>query len=169
MLVLALGWREEDWHDADRPGAMRIHREYVRLETTGSFEVIDVTPQVEKAVVNAGIEEGFALVYSRHTTCGVILNEHESGLLADLEGVLGRLIPEGDYYKHDDWEIRTENIHPGETANAHAHLRHLIGGMVSQCVPVSGSALELGVWQRIMVIELDRDRDREIVIQVCGA
>ncbi len=147
---------------------MRIHKEHLRLETKGSFEVIDVTPDVERAVVNAGIKDGFALVYSCHTTCGVILNERETGLLADLEGLLGRLVPEGDYYRHDDWELRTENMHPDETANAHAHLRQLIGGMASQCVPVSESALLLGEWQRIMVVELDRDRDREILIQVCG-
>jgi secondary thiamine-phosphate synthase enzyme len=148
---------------------MKIYRERLKLQTKGAFDVIDVTADVEKALVNSGIEEGYALVYSRHTTCGVMVNERETGLLGDLERVLGRLVPEGDYYKHDDWEIRTENMHPDETPNAHAHLRQLIGGRPSEYVPVCDAALMLGEWQRIMILELDQAKDREILIQVCGA
>jgi secondary thiamine-phosphate synthase enzyme len=147
---------------------MKIYREQLCLETKGAWDIIDVTADVEKALVNSGIEEGYALVYSRHTTCGVMVNERESGLLSDLERVLGRLVPQGDYYKHDDWDIRTENMHPDETPNAHAHLRQLIGGRGSEYVPVADAMLMLGEWQRIMIVELDQARRREILIQVCG-
>lgn len=147
---------------------MKIYRERLRLRTKGAFDIIDVTADVEKALVNSGIGEGYALVYSRHTICGVIVNERETGLLGDLERTLGRLVPQGDYYKHDDWEIRTENMHPDETPNAHSHLRQLIGGRVSEYVPVFDASLMLGEWQRIMVLELDQAKDREILIQVCG-
>lgn len=147
---------------------MKIYRELLRLQTKGAFDIIDVTSDVEKALVNSGIGEGYALVYSRHTTCGVMLNERETGLFGDLEAILGKLVPQGDYYRHDDWEIRTENMHPDETPNAHSHLRQLIGGRVSEYVPVIDAALMLGEWQRIMVLELDQAKDREILIQVCG-
>ena len=147
---------------------MKIYRERLRLQTKGAFDIIDVTSDVEKALVNSGIGEGYALVYSRHTTCGVMLNEREAGLLGDLEAILGKLVPQGDYYRHDDWEIRTENMHPDETPNAHSHLRQLIGGRVSEYVPVCDASLMLGEWQRIMVLELDQAKDREILIQVCG-
>jgi secondary thiamine-phosphate synthase enzyme len=147
---------------------MKIYRETLQLKTKGAFDIIDVTSDVEKALVNSGIEEGYALVYSRHTTCGVLLNERETGLLGDLEQVLGRLVPQGDYYKHDDWEIRTENMHPDETPNAHSHLRQVVGGRISEYVPVFDAALMLGEWQRIMILELDQAKEREILIQVCG-
>ena len=147
---------------------MKIYRETLQLKTKGAFDAIDVTSDVEKALVNSGIEEGYALVYSRHTTCGVLLNERETGLLGDLEQVLGRLVPQGDYYKHDDWEIRTENMHPDETPNAHSHLRQVVGGRISEYVPVSEASLMLGEWQRIMILELDQAKEREILIQVCG-
>ncbi|MGH2721443.1 MAG: secondary thiamine-phosphate synthase enzyme YjbQ [Actinomycetota bacterium] len=147
---------------------MKIYRERLQLKTKGAFDIIDVTADVEKALVNSGIEEGYALVYSRHTTCGVLVNERETGILADLERVLGRLVPQGEYYAHDDWEIRTENMHPDETPNAHSHLRQIIAGRPSEYVPVFEAGLMLGEWQRIMILELDQAKDREILIQVCG-
>jgi secondary thiamine-phosphate synthase enzyme len=147
---------------------MKIYRDRLHLRTKGAFDIIDVTSDVEKALLDSGIEEGYALVYSRHTTCGVVVNERERGLLGDLQRLLARLVPEGDYYKHDDWDIRTENMHPDETPNAHSHLRQIIGGRPSEYVPVFDGALMLGEWQRIMILELDQAKDREILIQVCG-
>jgi secondary thiamine-phosphate synthase enzyme len=130
--------------------------------------VVDITGDVEKAIIDSEIMEGFALVYSPHTTCGVMVNERETGLLADIRSTLGRLVPEEDGYRHDDFNVRTENLHPGETKNAHAHLRHLIGGKASEYIPISGGSLLLGQWQRVMVIEFDRAREREILLQICG-
>ena len=147
---------------------MRIHRESLHVRTSREFEVIDVTADVEKAVVNAEIEEGYALVYSRHTTFAILLNEKESGLLVDTCRVLRQLVPESDGYLHDDFDIRTENMHPDEPPNAHAHLRQILAGRSSEYIPVAEGSLALGTWQRIMLVEFDRARDREVLIQVCG-
>jgi secondary thiamine-phosphate synthase enzyme len=147
---------------------MKTRRETLTITTRGEFDIVDITSDVEKAIVNAEIQEGFALVYSPHTTCGVMVNEKEKGLLADMRKTLSRLIPQEDGYLHDDFSVRTENLHPGETKNAHAHLRHLIGGKASEFIPVQNASLLLGKWQRVMVVEFDREREREILIQVCG-
>lgn len=147
---------------------MKIHRESLQLKTSGAHEIIDITADVEKAILASGVEEGYALVYSPHTTCAVIVNEKETGLLADLRKTLVRLVPEEDSYLHDDFDVRTENMHPGETKNAHAHLQQVLAGKTSEYVPVSEASLLLGQWQRIMVVEFDRERDREILIQICG-
>lgn len=151
------------------PYVMRIHREILSLKTRREFDVVDITTDVEKAVVDAGVEEGFAIVYSPHTTCAVLINERETGLLADLRRTLSGLIPVEDNYLHDDFDVRTENLHPGETKNAHAHLWQMLSGRVSECVTIAEGTVRLGQWQRIMIVELDRARDREILIQVCGA
>lgn len=147
---------------------MKTHRETLQIETEGPFHVVDITADVEKSILNAEIDDGFVVVFSPHTTCGVMVNERETGLLADIQETLTRLIPEGNGYRHDDFNVRTENMHDDETENAHAHLRHLIGGKASEQVPIAAGSLLLGRWQRIMVIEFDRARPREIVIQVCG-
>lgn len=148
---------------------MKILRQRLNISTNGGMDVIDITGDVEKAVVESGIEQGFAIVYSPHTTCGIVINEKESGLLADLRRTLTRLIPAEDSYLHDDFDLRTENLHPGETKNAHAHLQQLVSGRTSECVLIEEGTLLLGVWQRIMVVEFDHARDREILIQICGS
>jgi secondary thiamine-phosphate synthase enzyme len=147
---------------------LKVHHERLQLKTGDEFDIIDITADVEKAILTSGVEEGYALVYSPHTTCAVVVNEKETGLLADIKGTLARLVPEGESYLHDDFDVRTENLHPDETKNAHAHIRQVLAGKTSEYVPVAEAALSLGQWQRIMVIEFDRGRDREIVIQVCG-
>lgn len=147
---------------------MKVYRESLRVRTAGEFDVIDVTADVEKAVLTAGIEEGYALVYSRHTTFAILLNERESGLLVDAGRLLRGLVPERNGYLHDDFDIRTENLVPDEPPNAHAHLRHMLAGRNSEYVPVAEGALALGTWQRIMLVEFDRPRDREVLVQVCG-
>jgi secondary thiamine-phosphate synthase enzyme len=147
---------------------MRIHREALHVRTSREFDVVDVTADVEKAVVNAEIEEGYALVYSRHTTFAILLNERESGLLVDTCRILRHLVPESNGYLHDDFDIRTENMHPDEPPNAHAHLRQILAGRSSETIPVAEGALALGTWQRIMLVEFDRARDREVLIQICG-
>lgn len=148
---------------------MKIHREKLQIRSDGEFHVVDITADAEKAILTSGIQEGFLIVYTPHTTCAVLVNEKESGLLADLQNTLGRLIPSDLAYQHDDFDVRTENLHPGETENAHAHLRQMLSAKTSECVLVSEGALMLGTWQRIMVLEFDRAREREILIQVCGS
>lgn len=147
---------------------MKLHRETLRVTTSCEFDVIDVTADVEKAVLTSEIQEGYALVYSRHTTFAVLLNEKESGLLVDASRMLCGLVPESDGYLHDDFDIRTENMHADEPKNAHAHLRQILAGHSSEYIPVTEAALALGTWQRVMLVEFDRPRDREVLVQVCG-
>jgi secondary thiamine-phosphate synthase enzyme len=145
-----------------------VHRDRLKIATRQEFDVVDITADVEKVLISSGIEEGYALVYSPHTTCGVVVNEKESGLLRDIGSTLQRLVPQENGYLHDDFTVRTENMHPDETKNAHAHLRYMMAGRVSEYIPVSEGALMLGEWQRVMFVEFDRARDREVLIQVCG-
>ena len=147
---------------------MNIYRDKLQIKTNREFDVIDITTDVEKAILTSGIQEGYALVYSPHTTCAVLVNEKESGLLADIQATLQRLVPQMETYLHDDFNIRTENMHEDETKNAHAHLRQVLGGKTSEYIPVGEGSLLLGQWQRVMFIEFDRPRPREVMIQICG-
>lgn len=148
---------------------MKVHTTKLQISTTREYDVIDITTDVEKALLESNVIDGYALVYSMHTTCSVVVNEKETGLLADLNATMQRLVPVLDTYLHDDFNIRTENMHEGETKNAHAHLRQILGGGTSEYVPVAEGSLLLGKWQRVMFIEFDRPREREVLIQICGA
>ncbi|MGQ0678704.1 MAG: secondary thiamine-phosphate synthase enzyme YjbQ [Actinomycetota bacterium] len=147
---------------------MIVHRDRLSLSTSGEYEIIDITADVEKALISSGVEEGYALIYSPHTTCGVMVNERESGLLVDIQTTMRRLVPEQQDYLHDNFEVRTENMHEDETQNCHAHLRQLISARTSEYIPVAEGSLQLGEWQRVMFVEFDRGREREVLIQVCG-
>jgi secondary thiamine-phosphate synthase enzyme len=140
----------------------------LNISTNREFEIIDITADVEKVLIASGVEEGYALVYSPHTTCGVMVNERESGLLIDIQTYVTKLVPSQQNYLHDDFTVRTENMHEDETQNCHAHLRQLISGRTSEYIPVSEGSLMLGEWQRVMFVEFDRARDRHVLIQVCG-
>jgi len=140
------------------------------LQTADRGQFIDVTDDVVGLVAEAGIENGMALVYSPHTTCAVVINERESGFIADLDEMLEGIAPlEGRYYRHDDLEIRTEGLDddPHEVPNGHAHCRAVLMS-ASQAVPIVDGTLRLGRWQRIFFCELDRARDRKVFIQLIG-
>ena len=83
---------------------------------------------------------------------------------------LRRLIPHETYYAHDDWDRRTENICPEDMdqGNGHSHCMAMLLGTAGESVPVRDGELQLGTWQRVLFIELDRERDRRWLVQVVG-
>ncbi|HEV2124040.1 MAG TPA: secondary thiamine-phosphate synthase enzyme YjbQ [Chloroflexota bacterium] len=147
---------------------MRTLTRTLEVDTERHLEFVDVTDHVAKALVESGVRDGFAVVFSRHSTAGIRINEHEPLLLEDMARLLDQLVPTAAGYQHDDFSIRTVNLTEGERVNGHSHCRSLLLG-ASETVPVSGGALMLGRWQRIFLVELDGPRHREFVVQVIGA
>ncbi|KKR23865.1 MAG: hypothetical protein UT53_C0005G0011 [Candidatus Yanofskybacteria bacterium GW2011_GWD2_39_48] len=73
----------------------------------------------------------------------------------------------GAGYGHDNMNIRTVNVCDDECANAHSHCRacHLMSNVTLNVVD---SKLQLGRWQRIIFVELDRPRDRSYQMLAMG-
>jgi secondary thiamine-phosphate synthase enzyme len=152
---------------AEEEPAVQIHREVVRRTATRAAEFIDITGEVERILGRSAIREGSVFVFSRHTTAAIVINEHEPLLLHDMTHFLERTVPREGDYQHNDFTIRTANMTEDECPNGHAHCQHLVLG-TSEWIPVSEGALLLGKWQRIFLVELDRPREREVVVQVQG-
>jgi secondary thiamine-phosphate synthase enzyme len=150
-----------------RAQALTFWTETLRLRTGGAPEFLDVTERVAGIVARSGITEGWVNLFSKHTTAAVVINENEPLLLEDMAAMLGRLSAPDASYGHNDFSIRTVNMHEGECANGHAHCQHLLLA-TSQTVPIADGHLDLGEWQRIFFLELDRPRDRQLVVQVVG-
>lgn len=146
---------------------LKTHRETIKKTATRELEFMDITDGVREIVARAGITDGMVLVYSRHTTAAVKINENEPLLLGDMARFLQRIAPKDGDYKHNDFVVRTENMTEEECPNGHAHCQHLLLG-ASETIPVVDGDLLLGRWQRIFLIELDRPREREVVVQVQG-
>jgi secondary thiamine-phosphate synthase enzyme len=155
----------------ERPkGAMKAFHQEVRLRTAGGLTVTDITHEVQEAVRRSGVQDGICCVYSPHTTCSVRVNEFERGFLEDFAVLLRRIVPAEHYYAHDDWDRRTENIceEDQEIGNGHSHCMSMLLGPAGESIPVSGGVLALGQWQRVLFLELDRERDRRWFVQVVG-
>jgi secondary thiamine-phosphate synthase enzyme len=141
-----------------------------QLRTAGGLTVTDITGEVQEVVKTSGVRDGICCVYSPHTTCSVRVNEWETGFLEDFAVLLRRLVPRDHYYAHDDWDRRTENICPEDmdVGNGHSHCMSMLLGPAGESIPVREGELCLGTWQRILFLELDRERDRRWLVQVVG-
>jgi secondary thiamine-phosphate synthase enzyme len=149
---------------------VKVFQRETNLRTAGGLTVTDITDEVNEAVQESGIRDGIACVYSPHTTCCVRVNEWEAGFLDDFAGMLQGLVPSDRYYAHDDWDRRTENLCPEdmEVGNGHAHCMAMLLGTAGESVPVRDGELALGTYQRVLFLELDRERDRRWLVQVVG-
>ncbi|ADC65866.1 protein of unknown function UPF0047 [Ferroglobus placidus DSM 10642] len=123
------------------------------VETKRRSEVVDITDEVRRKVRESGVKSGIALVYTPHTTSGIIINEAESGLVEDIVEALDEIVPKISY-RHN----RIDN-------NADAHIKASIVGN-SVIVPVENSELVLGTWQRILFVEFDGPRKRKVYVKV---
>jgi secondary thiamine-phosphate synthase enzyme len=133
--------------------------EKLTLLSEGGFYAINVTEQVRAVVKAAGIREGSALVFYRHTTGAVMIVEHDAGILVDLEDVLERIVPVVYDYKH---HLR------GFDTNGAAHVRTALLS-VSATVPVVDGDLLLWTYQEIVVVDMEPEgRPRTVIVQVMG-
>lgn len=148
-------------------GMMRTLTRTIRVQSSRHTQFVDITEAVAEAVACSGVSDGFVVVYSRHTTSRIHINEHEPLLLQDLGLLLERLVPRDAFYHHDDFSVRTVNLTPGERVNGHSHCRGLFIG-ASEHVPVTDGVMMLGRWQRVFMVELDGPQTREVAVKVVG-
>jgi secondary thiamine-phosphate synthase enzyme len=134
------------------------------------FAFLDLTDDLRRAVKDAGITEGVAVAFCAHTTCALLINEWEEGALEDFRRHLIELVPhEGAYFRHDDFEIRTQNMHPDERKNGHAHVKAMLLSATSHAIPVMDGEPSLGTWQRLLFFEMDEPKDRTVTFHVFGS
>jgi secondary thiamine-phosphate synthase enzyme len=140
------------------------------LATARCGQFIDITDDVLSAVDRSEVRDGTVVVYSPHTTCAVVIQEHENGFMDDFCDLLDRIAPSGEYYRHDDLSIRTEGIEEdtADFPNGHSHLRAALLSSTSQAIPIVDGKTMLGRWQKIFFCELDRARSRKVFVQVTG-
>jgi len=158
-------------HESDLTGRIpTMLRATIRVVTERVFHVVDVTDDCRALLERSGVRDGTLVVYTPHTTCAVKINERETCFLEDFRMFMEQLVPPDAYYRHDDFEIRTENLDDpdAEPVNGHAHIKAMLLGASSEHVPVVDGELGLGRWQRIMFIELDQARPRTLHVQLQG-
>jgi secondary thiamine-phosphate synthase enzyme len=120
---------------------------------------VDLTAEIAKFADDAGAREGTVTLFVRHTSASLSIQENaDPTVLADLMTALGRLAPEDAGWRHD-----AEG--PDDMP---AHIKTMLTATSLQ-IPVLKSALALGTWQAIYLIEhRARPHRREIVLQFIG-
>ncbi|MHB1864648.1 MAG: secondary thiamine-phosphate synthase enzyme YjbQ [Candidatus Saccharimonadales bacterium] len=118
------------------------------INTKSKRQVIDITDSISRLLDN---EEGVAHIFVSHTTAALSSADLDPGTDLDLLECLNAIIP--------DLKWR----HPHDPTHTPDHLISTIIGP-SIAVPYSGQKLHLGVWQRVILIELDGPRQRKIIL-----
>ena len=121
--------------------------------------IIDITPQIERQLAEAGISNGVVTIFVSGSTAGVTTIEFEPGLVSDLKSMWQRIIPKGIPYDHDRrW---------GD-GNGYSHARASLLG-ASLVVPFNDKRLLLGTWQQVVLVDFDnRPRSRQVILQILG-
>jgi secondary thiamine-phosphate synthase enzyme len=123
------------------------------VKTDRRTQLVDVTAQVQRAVVSSGVTTGICYLYVPHTTAAITINESaDPDVARDVEGALDRLIPATGPYRHSE-------------GNADSHVRAVLVG-ASQIVHVEGGKLMLGRWQGVFLCEFDGPRERRLQVKV---
>ena len=112
--------------------------------TTSVPDFVDVTDEISAALEESGVRDGRAVVFAADESCSIMVNEKESGLLADLEKTIERL-----------------KLSNGNRSRS-------ILGSSSVVLPVVDGKLKLGTWQRVLLVELEEACERSVDIQIVG-
>jgi len=124
----------------------------LEIRTRQHADFHEITSEVAKAVVKAGLKDGVAMVYVPHTTAGVTINENaDPDVKSDMLASLEKMVPwEQPHFRHGE-------------GNSAAHIKASMMGF-SALVPVKDGELQLGTWQGIYLCEFDGPRTRQVVV-----
>jgi secondary thiamine-phosphate synthase enzyme len=115
-------------------------------------DLVEFTGEVSELLRESNAREGVCVLFVRHTTAGLTVNENaDPDVPRDMLLALRTLIPQhGMGFKHGE-------------QNSDAHIKaSLVGPSVT--VPFADGRLLLGRWQGIFLCEFDGPRRREVVV-----
>jgi secondary thiamine-phosphate synthase enzyme len=127
----------------------------VEIRTSKHTEFLRIDREVQQAVAESGVKNGFVQVFVPHTTAGVTINENaDPDVTRDLAGILEQVVPWRGDYAHAE-------------GNSAAHAKASMMGFC-QTVFIRDGKLRFGTWQSIYFCEFDGPRARRIWVQVVG-
>ena len=115
-------------------------------------QFVEFTDEVRQRLKESGAREGVCVLFVRHTTAGLTVNENaDPDVPRDLLHALRTLIPQhGMNFRHGE-------------ENSDAHLKaSLVGSSVT--IPFHDGELLLGRWQGIFLCEFDGGRERQVIM-----
>ena len=131
---------------------MGIH--VLKVRSRQREELVEITGEVRARLRESGSGEGLCVLYVRHTTAGLTVNENaDPDVPRDMLHALRTLVPQhGMGFRHGE-------------QNSDAHIKASLTGP-SVTVPFHDGDLLLGRWQGIFLCEFDGPREREVVLKI---
>ena len=125
------------------------------VRTSSRNEFLDLTREIQAAVLESGVREGLCHLFVPHTTAALTINENaDPSVKSDILMVLNKIISDQEPYRHLE-------------GNSPAHIKaSLLGPQLT--LMVSGGRLVLGTWQGIYLCEFDGPRSRRLHLKVMG-
>jgi secondary thiamine-phosphate synthase enzyme len=122
----------------------------LQVKTRKKREIVDITEQVERALAG---KSGICQLTLLHTTAALTTADLDPGTDLDMLDAFEAMVP----------KLRYRHPHNPEHVPDHI-LSALIGTSVA--LPAEKGKLVLGTWQRVVLVELDGPRERQIVLAV---
>jgi secondary thiamine-phosphate synthase enzyme len=124
----------------------------LHIKTHRKREILDITEQVETLLrQEKGAGSGVCNLVVLHTTAALTTADLDPGTDLDMLDAFEKLIPKLNYrHPHD----------PGHVPD------HILSALIgtSLTLLVENNSLVLGTWQRVVLVELDGPRTREVVV-----
>ncbi|HSW97870.1 MAG TPA: secondary thiamine-phosphate synthase enzyme YjbQ [Candidatus Saccharimonadales bacterium] len=124
----------------------------VTISTTKKKEIVDITDKILRFLEKKK-DASICFLFIKHTTAALTTADLDPGTDLDMLDAFEAIIPKLSYR------------HPHNPAHVPDHIMSSIIGS-SIVIPVSNGKLTLGTWQRVVLVELDGPRERELVIQL---
>jgi secondary thiamine-phosphate synthase enzyme len=127
----------------------------IHFETHQSECLVNFTPLVTKAVKESGVKEGICVIFTPHTTAGLIINSAlDPNTANDIITEVKKLVP-----------TRVDFKHTYDTpADAAGHIKSSLVGCNLSLIVTGGEVL-LGSSQSILFYEFDGPRKRMVHIR----
>ncbi|HKJ13697.1 MAG: secondary thiamine-phosphate synthase enzyme YjbQ [Desulfobulbaceae bacterium] len=127
-------------------------RENISVSTSRREELVDITLQVQEAVIQSEVENGLAVLYVQGATAALMIQENwDESVQTDVLDLLRKLIPKGVW------------LHDRQDGNGDSHLKAGLVGP-SESIPIIDSRLGLSRWQNIFLCEFDGPRSERNVV-----
>jgi secondary thiamine-phosphate synthase enzyme len=138
---------------------MKIYSKLIEIIPGAGFAIQNITHVVNDFVSTVGVQQGQLILFYKHTTGSIIIGEHETGIIADLEDAFESIAPlEGEYFHHQ----RSVDF------NGYAHIRAALMP-TSVVIPIYNGSLVLGTHQEILVVDNQPEElTRYVFLQITG-
>jgi len=122
-------------------------------KTNSKDQIVDITDKINQIIQKSNKKNGVCVLSILHTTCALATADLDPGTDLDLLEALRKMLPKISYR------------HPHDPSHTSDHILSSIIG-TSLSLVFENQTLSLGAWQRIILVELNGPRTRQIAFSI---